>query len=311
MANNYTELQILRGSSGSNLARTLPEGVLVADISTSRATGRGVVYLHDGTNAGGFPIGAAGGGGGGDTYTNSTPVPVTLGGITASSTFTAVPLTEMFDRLLYPYQTPAFSAFALSGTTILEVGDPLTGSRTFSWTTSNPSNVTSNTVNINNITTATNIVTGTADDSAYVYDFTANPVDPNTAVTHTYRISATNTQTTVFTRDLTTSWRWRMYWGTSSLSSLTETQIEELTNKPLATTSAGSFSFDAAGYKYIAYPVAFGAARTLFKDASTGFEVDMQEPVTTEVTNAFGVATNYYVHRTTYVLGGSITITVS
>lgn len=307
--NNITEVQILRGTSASNAAYVGLPGVLSADMETSATTGRGTVRLHDGTTPGGYVIGD-GGGGGGDTYTNATPVPTTIGGITAGTTFSSVPLTQVFDQLLYPYQTPTFDTFTLSGTTILEVGEPINDSRTFSWTTTNSTNITANTVAINNITTSTNIVTGTANDGTHVYDFSASPVDPNTAVTHTYRISATNSQTTVFTKDLTTSWRWRMYWGTSANTSLTESQIEALVSSSLATNSSGTFSFGTGGYKYIAYPTSFGL-KTTFKDQGTGFDVDMQAADTVSVTNTNGVTTNYYVHRTTNVLGGSITITVS
>lgn len=255
-------------------------------------------------------IGYTGSAGGGGTYTNATPVPTTLGGVVAGTTFDEVPVTEVLDLLLYPYQAPTFSSFTISGTTILEVGAPINDSRTFTWATTNEDNIVANTVAINNITTSTNIVTGTADDGSHVYDFSASPVDPNTAVTHTYRISATNTQATVFTRDLTTSWRWRMYWGTSANTSLTESEIESLVNNQLATNSSGTYTFAAGGYKYIAYPTSFGL-KTTFKDQGTGFDVDMQAAVTTSVTNGNGVTTDYYVHRTTNVLGGAITITVS
>ena len=102
-----------------------------------------------------------------------------------------------------------------------------------------------------------------------------------------------------------------MYWGTSSLSSLTASDITgSLQSSSLVSTSAGSFNFGAGGYKYIAYPTVFGL-KTSFKDPSTGFDIDMQSAVTTAVSNSFGVGTNYYVHRTTNVLGGSITITVA
>ena len=263
-------------------------------------------------------IGFTGSAGGGGTYTNATPVPTTLGGVVAGTTFSSLPVTSVLDMLLYPYQAPTFSTFTITGTTILEVGAPINDSRTFSWTTTNSTNISANTVAINNITTSTNIVTGTANDGSHVYDFSASPVDPNTAVTHTYRISATNSQTTVFTRDLTTSWRWRMYWGTNASTSLISdpiapfdaNSIQALANNALATNSSGTYTFAAGGYKYIAYPVDF-IQKTTFKDLSTGFDVDMQDPTTVSVTNANGVTTNYYVHRTTNVLGGSITIVVS
>ncbi len=277
--------------------------------------GRGIVRLHDGTTPGGYVIGGAGGGGG-DTYTNSTPVPVTLGGISASSTFVSVPLTEMFDRLLYPYQVPTFSAFSITGqSTTLEVGDQITsGSKTFTWTTTNSTNVSGSTLRILDFTNNTTLASGLANDGTEEISISA--VSKSSATSHVYRISGSNTQGAGFSRDFTVNWRWRMYYGTSSLTSLTENQIEALTSSSLVTNSTGTFNFGAGGYKYIAYPTVFGL-KTSFKDPSTGFDVDMQSAVTTAVTNSFyhpnsgSTATNYYVHRSTNTLGGSISITVS
>lgn len=308
---NITEVQILRGSSGSNASYVGRPGVLTADLDTSAILNRGIVRIHDGATPGGYIIGGAGtGGGGSETYTNTTPVPTTLGGITAGSTFSSVPLTEMFDRLLYPYQTPTFSAFSISGqSTTLEVGDQITaGTKTFTWTTTNSSNVSSSGITISDFTNSTTIASGLANTGTSNQTIVA--VSKSSATSHVYRISAKNTQDTTFTRDFTVSWRWRMYWGTASLSSLTETDIESLISSSLVSTSAGSFNFGTAGYKYIAYPTVFGL-KTSFKDANTGFDVDMQSAVTTAVSNSFGAGTNYYVHRSTNVLGGSITITVS
>ena len=102
-----------------------------------------------------------------------------------------------------------------------------------------------------------------------------------------------------------------MYWGTGSFTSATASDITgSLISSSLVTNSTGTFNFGAGGYKYIAYPTVFGLKST-FKDAGTGFDVDMQSAVTTAVSNSFGVGTNYYVHRSTNVLGGTLTITVS
>lgn len=101
-----------------------------------------------------------------------------------------------------------------------------------------------------------------------------------------------------------------MYWGTGSFASATESDIEGLISSSLVTNSTGTFTFGTGGYKYIAYPTSFGL-KTGFKDTSTGFDVDMQAADTVSLTNGNGVATNYYVHRSTNVLGGALTITVS
>ncbi len=312
--NSFTELQILRGDSASSAAYVGREGVLVADIETTPILNRGIVRLHDGTTPGGFIIGGAGGGGGGggDTYTNTTPVPVTLGGISASSTFSAVPLTEMFDRLLYPYQSPAFTAFSMSAqTTTLEVGTTIAAAtRSFEWTSSNSANISPNTIAIYDWTNSTTVPITSSLPNVSPKNAIISAVTKTTATSHVYRISGSNTQNTGFSRDYTINWRWRMYWGTGSFASATENDIEGLISSSLVTNSTGNFTFGAGGYKYIAYPTVFGL-KSSFKDANTGFDVDMLSAVTTPVTNSFGGMAEYYVHRSTNVLGGTLTITVS
>lgn len=316
MSHKITELQLLRGDSASNAAYVGREGSLAADMESTTALNRGIVRLHDGTTPGGYIIGGAGGGGGGDTYTNAAGVPTTIGGHVSGSTFLNVPLTTMWTTLLYPYQLPAFSAFSITGqSTTLEVGDQITsGSKTFTWTTTNSTNVSESTLRVLDFTNSTTLASGLLNDGTEAISISA--VSKSSATSHVYRISGSNTQGTGFSRDFTVNWRWRMYYGTSSLASLTENDIEALHSSSLVANSAGSFSFGAAGYKYIAYPTVFGL-KTTFKDAGTGFDVDMQAAVTTAVTNSFyhpdsgSTATNYYVHRSTNVLGGSITITVS
>ena len=88
----------------------------------------------------------------GDQYTNSTPTPSPLGGIPAGSTFAAQTMTQMWNRLLYPYQFPVFTSFSITGqAAILEVGDTSLANPTFTWSTSNSSNITANTISIKDL----------------------------------------------------------------------------------------------------------------------------------------------------------------
>ena len=217
----------------------------------------------------------------------------------------------VLQSLLYPYQAPTFSAFSISGqSTTLEVGATVTGAnRTFTWTATNASNITANIVEIQNITGGTtSLAVGLANDGTEMLSFA--DVTRTTSTTHVWRIRATNTQTTVFTRDFTVTWQWRRFFGESVNTTLTENQIEALRVNGLVSGFAGNYSFNAGGYKWIAYPTVFGTATT-FKDTSTNLDVPFEPPVIVSVTNALGVVQDYRVHRTTNVLGGAITIAVS
>jgi hypothetical protein len=60
----------------------------------------------------------------------------------------------------------------------------------------------------------------------------------------------------------------------------------------------------------VCYPAALGTA-TIFTDIATGLNVPFEPVVVVAVTNPFGIATNYNVHRSTNILGSAITIGVS
>ena len=50
---------------------------------------------------------------------------------------------------------------------------------------------------------------------------------------------------------------------------------------------------------------------TTFKDSTTNLDVPMEAVYTVSVTNAYGITTNYNVHRTTNILGSTINIIIS
>ena len=244
-------------------------------------------------------------------YTNSTPTPTTIGGIAAGSTFTSETMQEMWDALLYPYQTPTFSAFAINGqSTTLEVGDAvLSGSTLFTWTTTNSSNVSANTISIFDITGAVTLGTGLADDSSESLVL-PNDVIKTTATSNQWRISAIDTESSSFTKNFNVNWRWRIHYGTDSSTTLTAAGVTGLTSSSLSSAFAGTWSFVAGDYKYFAYPALMGTATT-FKDSSTNLDVAMEALYTVSITNPYSVSTTYNVHRTTNILGSSINIIIS
>lgn len=245
------------------------------------------------------------------TYTNLTPTPTTIGGIDAGTTFNNKTMQEMWDMLLYPYQYPSFTSFSINGqSTVLEVGDSVpSGSTLFTWSTSNSSNVSASTIYISDITNSTSLATGLVNDGSesIVLPF---DVTKTTATSNQWRIGALNTEGDSFTRNFNVNWRWRIHYGESVDTTLDADGITGLTSSQLSSGYAGTWSFDAGGYKYFAYPSLMGTATT-FKDSLTNLDVAMETLYTTAITNSLGVSTTYNVHRTTNVLGSSIDIIIS
>ena len=114
-----------------------------------------------------------------------------------------------------------------------------------------------------------------------------------------------------------------MFYGTSALTTLTETDIEALANNTLATGYGGTFTYAAGGYKYFCIPSAFSNP-VLFRDFATNLQMAMAGPAegyttnngngyyyqTVSVDNGF-VTHNYEVYRSKYQLGGTIKIIVT
>ena len=242
-------------------------------------------------------------------YTNPTPMPTTVGGLDAGSTFFGVSLQELFDSLLYVYQPPLFTAFGFAQTSPIEVGQSiLGGSKAFLWADTNPANVEPNTIDIWNQTSSVQIADNLPDTG--LANITIGGVTRSTPSTQTWRIIGTNTRGATFYRDFSVQWLSRVFHGASLLSTLGAPEILTLPSNALRSGAAADYAMGTGGYKYICYPSTMGL-RTSFKDTLTNLDVAMETPYTVSVTNPYGVTQVYYVHRTTNILGASLTIRVA
>ena len=248
------------------------------------------------------------GSGAGGTYTNSTPVPNTLGGVLSGTVFDNMTITSVLDMLLYPYLAPSFTSF--SGiSSPYEIGDILNaGIVTFNWNTSNKSNIVVDSITISDTTNGTVLASGLSNDGNEALPIEA--VTYTTPTQHTYTISATNTKGTTFSRVLRINWYSAIYYGESTESSLDEAGVEGLRVKNLAINSSNIYDMLEGGYKWLCYPTSMGL-KTSFIDVNTNFSVVMNPAEVVSVTNIFGITQDYYCHRTYNILGGSITIAMS
>ncbi|CTQ45757.1 hypothetical protein [Roseibium aggregatum] len=107
------------------------------------------------------------------------------------------------------------------------------------------------------------------------------------------------------------SWQWRIYHGNDPSPTIDEAGILALPSTSLSGSRAGTRAFSAAAgnHKWIAYPAAYGLA-TRFWDTATGFDVPFEAPLSVAVTNSFGAMTSYLAYRSTFQLGGAISIRV-
>lgn len=270
------------------------------------------------------------------TYTNLNPTTTTIGGILAGTSFSGISWQEIFDIMFYPTLVPNFSAFIMRATPTtastqsqtLEVGDSVSGgTRVFTWATTNSSFVQSNSVKIYNSSTLISTPTsGITNDSVETITGLTN-VQKVTPTSHTWKIYATRTNSSIFYKTFVVYWYWRRMYGVSTATTITTSnEVNAFSgSSALTSTISGTYSFTGAGYKYFFVPSTF-TSPSLFKDNSTQLAVAMadvtDEPFfsassgsysygTTSVINQFGISQTYRIYRTRNYLNGNITIIVT
>jgi hypothetical protein len=234
-------------------------------------------------------------------YVNSTPTPVTIGGIAAGSTF-SVPQTmqQMFDKLLYPYISPACS---ISGGGSREFGSGI--SVALSWSVTRHTNpITSLIVN-----SVVKVPTGN-NQSSLVPDVALSVQNVNTTFSMTAGdgVSVASSSTTV-------SWFNARYWGVSAtFGPITSPTILALngagvgSGKELASSRVQTRNGINGGGEYLvfAWPTSFGTPafvinglpNTAFTKVDSGYSF----------VNAYGYTTAYDVWMSNTVQNSPISL---
>lgn len=200
--------------------------------------------------------------------------------------------------LLYPYQYPAFSTFSLNGiSSTLEVGTSIPFSKTFVWSTSNSSNILSNSIHIRY--TYNNVIydypglleEGYANDGSEIIvgeeEFEINYLSPNSQI---FTISAQNSNEEYFTKNTTIVWKYKIFHGTIESDPVTSEDIRGLATNLFDT---NSFSITIDDVKYV---IAIPSTKTLQEVRTSNFEDITNNFIesTIDVELADGVTTNQY-----------------
>ena len=241
------------------------------------------------------------------SYTNHTPVPADVGGILAGTTFDNSSIRDILDALLYPYQPPTFILFAISQSNV-EVGDTISGNRTFTWDTTASIGIKPNSISITNIDTNTILSSGIENNRTIILPIgSLHNILPHKT---TWNIQATDTKEATLNKEVSVSWLWKIYYGESTTSILNETNVKSLRVSGLSSVIHTTYIFLGGAYKYICIPSSMGTLTT-FVDNETKLNIPFNPAVSLSVFNTFGILTTYSVYRSLYMLGSSINITVS
>ena len=234
-------------------------------------------------------------------YTNADPVPTAVGGITVGTTFSNVPITEVFDMLLYPYQKPDFLTFKIDNldTVTLEVGETYpAATRTFSWSIKNPANLKLDSIICNGVA-----IVGNPGQSVQ----SLPAVVKTSVLSHTYTVTAKNTNNVDFTKSITLNWRMKRYFGVSVNEALDDTAIKALSQE-FATSRSKAVTYDCTGgrYFYMVYPASFGDM-TAVKVGTLDWNDYVL--VKRDFINVHGVTIPVNIYRSFNMLNGVATVT--
>lgn len=233
-------------------------------------------------------------------------------------------IIDSLDKILYPYLPPSYNLFSIPAKqTTLELGEYLStssgGVEIFNWSVSTISNV-SLTYGFtilditNSYTLATGLLPNTLTSSSINIPYSIRKTTTNQ--THVFRIQTKNTQNNLFSKDMIITWKPKIFWGTSPLSTaLNSAQIIALPSSPtggskLTDSIQNSFTMNGNGeYIWFVMPSTFGYA--INPDGSSsrilvgGLANSFWDVFTVSFTNAQGYTQNYYAYKSKTVSFGT------
>ena len=258
------------------------------------------------------------------TLTNPTDTAYTVGGIDRGTQFDKVSLQEVFKDLLYPDQLGRITGFTMANNsglvTSYEVGNSLPSQTyTFSWGLNNSGDFRSNTLKVEDYTVGTVFTQSTSNTSPFATSISA--FTSNLPTTKTFKVSLTRNNGTVVSRFMDIPWMWKVYYGSSTWSTLTASQVYALGGS-LATQSIGSWTVSGDGYKYIAFPedtsynfdsISYKGLPLSLAGTASGYSYSYADVnyLFVTVSNAYGISKQYKIYRSKNQIGATISVNLS
>lgn len=214
---------------------------------------------------------------------------------------------EALDNFLYT--DPAFEFVRINGSSsiVLEVGQSL-NTPTITWKSNKQesSAITSFTL------TRPNGATQTLGFTVTSYNDPSNYTVTNTTATSSWIVNLVDWKGGTASGSASVTWRYRVYFGVTSLDTLTDTQVKALTStSQLATSRLGlgvKTLVPPNEYFYFAYPTSFGATSQVRVNGLNNNALTLQ--TINNFNNGVGGTDNYYVYRSNNKLTGTFQIEI-
>jgi hypothetical protein len=211
---------------------------------------------------------------------------------------------EVITLISQEYLLPVATAFSISGqATTVEVGSNISGSKTFTWTISNPSNVTPNTCQIIDIDGGNGILgTGLANDGTETLSVsTFNPVVKTTEVSNTWRFQFEDLESNLNQRDFLVNWRYLFFFGANATTLTNSANVRALPQNIFRTSSSFILNTGITLTKfYIAIPVGRSLVSVIDLDAlNANITSSYVEKANISVNDGGGSPVSYRVYEAT------------
>lgn len=245
--------------------------------------------------------------------TNTALTTANFEGLPAGSSVFGDTPTDTLNKILFAYQSPSFTYFDISGSSVIECGDKMAGEQIFEWGLSHIENVNANSVNIYDISNSLTLIENHAITGGASYNFDDYPssgLQYDIPTVNVWRITAANTNNGTFIKDYGKSWQLRSYAGSNANTTLTNAQVLALSYHNLSESFPETIVFSGAGYFQYFIPSDF-VQPTSFIDLNTGYPMGVVLIGVQTITNSFGVETSYNQYRSSFSLTDGTTVKIS
>lgn len=180
-------------------------------------------------------------------YNLNSPSTSAVGGTQPGYVLAGKSISCIIQDAFAPYIVPTFSVFNISGTYPIEVGEAMSGSKTFTWTTTTSGNVAASSIGISEVGGSTLAIGLTNDGTEALNIGTKTNTTPTT---WTWRISGNSTQSNGFTRDVAKCSIYPYFWGVTTCATRPDVTNTLVTGGTKVTTTVGSsvsIAFNSSG----------------------------------------------------------------
>ena len=220
------------------------------------------------------------GGTGTGLYGGDSPSTIAVGGIPAGYELTGKTFEQLWEKMLVVFQEPQFTTFTNNISSLNQVGNPASwsGSKLFTWNTSNGGNVSANTITINDVTNTIIVGTGLANDGSENLPL-GTTITNNVPLSNTWNIEGINTELNpipVDTYSIETIYPW--FYGTfdggavaagvnrpdATVTATTQALLSSgstVVQKSNGTLSVANFGAGIQDYLWFAIPSSFSVAK--------------------------------------------------